>query len=45
MIYPFRAGEKGWGLKAGEFIPKGSFIIQYIGEIYYIKSPLGLSRA
>jgi len=26
---------------AAEFIPKGSFIIQYIGEIYYIKSPFG----
>ena len=26
-IYPFKTGDKGWGLKAAEFIPKGSFII------------------
>ena len=26
-VYPFKAGGKGWGLKAGEFIPAGSFVI------------------
>lgn len=43
-VYPFRAGGKGWGLKAGEHIPAGSFIIQYLGEIFSIKSEEGIRR-
>ncbi|EME29453.1 chondroitin-glucuronate 5-epimerase [Galdieria sulphuraria] len=29
----FQAGERGWGLKAAEFLPKGTFIIEYQGEV------------
>jgi SET domain-containing protein len=43
-IYPFKAGAKGWGLKAGEFIPNGSFIIQYVGEIFSIRSEYGRKK-
>lgn len=43
-VYPFKAGGKGWGLRAGEFIPAGSFIIQYLGEIFSIKSHEGQRR-
>lgn len=40
-IYPLKTLNKGWGLFAGQFIPKGSFIVQYIGEIYYLDSQYG----
>lgn len=43
-VYPFNAGEKGFGLKTAELIPKGAFIIQYIGEIFSIKSEEGVKR-
>ena len=43
-VYPFNAGDKGFGLKTAEFIPKGAFIIQYIGEIFSIKSEEGIKR-
>jgi hypothetical protein len=43
-VYPFKAGSKGWGLRAGERIPKGAFILQYIGEIYSLKSDEGIKR-
>ena len=43
-VYPFNAGDKGFGLKTYEHIPKGAFIIQYIGEIFTIKSEEGLKR-
>ena len=39
-VYPINAGGKGFGLSAGEFIPKGSFILQYIGEIFSITSSI-----
>eukprot|EP00871_Galdieria_phlegrea_P002926 jgi/Galph1/3634/GphlegSOOS_G2306.1 len=29
----FRAGDRGWGLKAAQFIPKGTFIMEYQGEV------------
>jgi len=29
----FPAGERGWGLKTMEFLPKGTFIIEYQGEV------------
>ncbi|CAD5206739.1 unnamed protein product [Bursaphelenchus okinawaensis] len=32
-IEPFFAGAKGWGIRALENIPSGSFIIEYVGEI------------
>lgn len=43
-VYPFNAGDKGFGLKTAELIPKGAFIIQYIGEIFSIKSEEGVKR-
>jgi SET domain-containing protein len=33
--------KKGWGLLAGEFISKGSFIMQYVGEIISVDSEIG----
>jgi SET domain-containing protein len=32
-VYPVKTEKKGWGLLAGEFIPKGTFIMQYVGEV------------
>lgn len=29
----FKTSNKGRGLRAGEFIPKGSFVIEYLGEL------------
>lgn len=29
----FKTEHKGWGLKTLRFIPKGSFVCEYIGEI------------
>lgn len=43
-VYPFKAGSKGWGLKSGEFISKGSFVLQYMGEIFSVKSSEGIKR-
>jgi SET domain-containing protein len=33
-VFPAKTDKKGWGLFAGEIIPKGSFIMQYVGEIF-----------
>ena len=41
LIYSFRyqkiilfyAPKKGWGIKAAAPIPKGTFIIEYVGEV------------
>jgi SET domain-containing protein len=44
LVYPFKTEQKGWGLAAGEPIPKGSFIMQYVGEVFTINSPLGKKR-
>lgn len=43
-VYPFKAGAKGWGLKTAEFISKSSFVLQYIGEIFSVKSSEGIKR-
>lgn len=43
-VYPFKAGAKGWGLLAAETIPHGSFVLQYIGEIFSVKSEEGKKR-
>lgn len=37
-VYPMKTDDKGWGLFAGEDLPKGKFIMQYIGEIYSVDS-------
>ncbi|CAG0920036.1 unnamed protein product [Notodromas monacha] len=33
QLAPFPTGEKGWGLKSLELIKKGSFVIEYVGEL------------
>ena len=44
-VYPFKTPDgRGWGLKAGQFIRKGLFIIQYLGEIYSTDSEVVRNR-
>lgn len=43
-MYPAKTEKKGWGLFAGEFIPKGTFIMQYVGEVFSVDSDLGQKR-
>jgi hypothetical protein len=43
-VFPLLTENRGWGLCAGEFLPKGTFVMQYIGEIYSIDSNYGLSK-
>lgn len=43
-VYPAKTENKGWGLAAGEPISKGSFIMQYVGEVYHEDSPIGQKR-
>jgi hypothetical protein len=43
-VYPVKTENRGWGLCAGEFLPKGTFVMQYIGEIYSIDSDYGLKK-
>ncbi|KAL4434986.1 hypothetical protein ABPG74_017742 [Tetrahymena malaccensis] len=43
-VYPLPTKGKGWGLCAGQFIPKGTFIIQYTGEVFDINSNEGIKR-
>jgi len=40
-VYPFKTHYKGWGLAAGRFIAKGTFIMQYVGEVFSIDSEIG----
>jgi len=44
FVYPFMTRGKGFGLKAGEAIPKGSFVMQYVGEVYSVDCPTGQKR-
>jgi len=43
-VYPVKTESRGWGLCAGEFLPKGTFVMQYIGEIYSIDSQYGQGK-
>ena len=43
-VYPIKTKDRGYGLCAGTFLPKGSFVIQYIGEVYSIDSPYGQKK-
>lgn len=43
-VYPVAFGDKGFGLVAAEFIPKETFVIQYIGEVLSINSEEGKRR-
>ena len=40
-VYPIKTENRGWGLCAGAFLPKDTFIMQYIGEIYSLDSEYG----
>lgn len=44
QVYPQKTANRGWGLAAGQKIRKGQFVIQYMGEIYYIDSEIGRRR-
>lgn len=44
LVYPKPTETKGWGLFAKEFIRKGDFIIQYLGEIFSLNSQIGIKR-
>jgi hypothetical protein len=43
-VYPVKTEKKGWGLFAGEFIPKGTFVMQYAGEVFSVDTQLGQQR-
>ena len=43
-VYPIKTENRGWGLCAGSFIPKDTFIMQYIGEIYSLDSDYGKKK-
>ncbi|KAB7504866.1 Histone-lysine N-methyltransferase NSD2, partial [Armadillidium nasatum] len=32
-VFPFKTQARGWGLKTKDFIKKGSFVIEYVGEL------------
>lgn len=44
IVYPIRTGFKGWGLAAGEFIKRGTFVMQYFGEVFDTETKLGTER-
>jgi len=44
LVYPFRTPHKGWGLAAGEFIKRGTFVMQYFGEVFDTETRLGAER-
>lgn len=44
QTYPVKTKDRGWGLAAGQLIRKGTFVIQYLGEIYTVDSKVGLGR-
>ena len=43
-VYPIKTEDRGYGLCAGTFLPKGTFVIQYIGEVYSIDSEYGQKK-
>ena len=43
-VYPIKTEDRGWGLCAGAFLPKDTFIMQYIGEIYSLDSEYGQKK-
>lgn len=44
QLYPIKTEGRGWGLSAAQFIRKGQFVIQYLGEVYSIDSEIGEAR-
>ena len=43
-VYPIKTENRGWGLCAGSLLPKGTFVIQYIGEVYSLDSEYGMKK-
>ena len=43
-VYPIKTKDRGWGLCAGTFLPRDTFIMQYIGEIYSLDSEYGQKK-
>ena len=43
-VYPIKTENRGWGLCAGALLPKGTFVIQYIGEVYSLDSEYGMKK-
>lgn len=43
-VYPIKTEDRGWGLCAGSFLPKDTFVMQYIGEIYSLDSEYGQKK-
>jgi len=43
-VYPIKTTDRGWGLCAGTSLPKDTFIMQYIGEIYSLDSEYGQKK-
>ena len=41
MFYPIKTKDRGWGLCAGTFLPRDTFIMGCIGEIYSLDSEYG----
>ncbi len=44
MVYPVKTSSKGWGLAAGEFIKRGTFVMQYFGEVFDTETKMGSER-
>lgn len=44
QVYPIKTENRGWGLAAGQFIRKGQFVIEYLGEVFNTDSEQGRSR-
>lgn len=44
LVYPFKTSNKGWGLAAGQHIPVGTFVIQYVGEVFDTETKVGKER-
>ena len=43
-VYPIKTENRGWGLCAGSLLKKGTFVIQYIGEVYNLDSKYGQKK-
>jgi hypothetical protein len=44
QVFPIKTQNRGWGLAAGQFIKKGQFVIEYLGEVFSTDSDLGRTR-
>lgn len=44
LVFPFKTAFKGYGLAAGEHIAIGTFVIQYVGEVFDTETKNGRER-